>query len=314
MKKFLAAFVIVLMLTAIPVWAEACNTCGNKNHINLHNKYYSGGKGGTATGGSAAATAYGGVASAIANPTINNSVAPVQQSWMTATQSIATGAFTSNVATGPTNVTTGPTNVSVSGMGGSSGGGAESKVSGYVITQFPEPYVPIPAAPLTYQGPYDSSIFEDDQIWFNRPKWKKDMIENLPNGGKVVAAIYEKTEPVNYIQPREGKDFDKEKYYYLGNVYCKSAGPDDNPGTVWGGCARKLLEKGCTYAYKIAGAITYGARSKATNQSGGASIAGIFGQIFGFNAGAGASNTDHDASGYEIINLTWACVGMTPQQ
>jgi hypothetical protein len=197
-------------------------------------------------------------------------------------------------------------------------GGGAGKVEGYVITQFPEPYVAIPAAPLTYQGLYDSSIFEDDQIWFNRDKWTKNMIENLPNGGKVVAAIYEKTKPANFIQPREGADFDKAKftsgYYYLGNIYCKSSSPDDNPGTVWGGCARKLLEKGCSYAYKIAGAITYGARSKATNQSGGASLAGIFGAIFGFNAGAGASNTDHDASGYEIINLTWACVGTQPQQ
>lgn len=176
------------------------------------------------------------------------------------------------------------------------------------VPDFPQPYITVPAVPLTYQGPYDSSIFEDDQIWFNKPKWMKDMVENLPNGGKVTAAIYEKTKPVNFVQPREGTEFSKMKGYYLGNIYCKSNGPDDNPGTVWGGCARKLLEHGCTYAYKIAGAITYGARSKATNQSGGASFAGIFGQIFGFNAGGGASNTDHDASGYEIINLTWACV------
>lgn len=290
MRRFIVGFLIVLLCEGA-VLAEACTTCGDKNHYNFHNKY--GGKGGNVT----------------VNPTISN----VQQSWLTAnpTQQVSIGSPT----VGPVSI--GDTTVGVTVN--TSGGGGGGNLSGYLIQNFPEPYVTIPAAPLSYQGPFDSSIYKDDQIWFNRLKWMKDMIENLPNGGKVSEAIYERTKPVNFIQPREGKDFDKSKlsggnYYYLGNVYCKSSGPDDNPGTVWGGCARKLLERGCSYAYKIAGAITYGARSKATNQSGGASFAGLFGQIFGFNAGAGASNTDHDASGYEIVNLTWACVGILPQQ
>lgn len=227
------------------------------------------------------------------NPRHNITIAPITSQWQGQTQ----GQFQGQTLKDSGNVNAPMTN-SISGIG-------NPVMTFEAVPDFPMTYVPIPAQPLQYNGPFEKSMYADDQIWFNRLKWVKDMIENLPKGGKVTAAIYEKTQPVTYIQPR-GKN-EPRKGIWVGNVYCKSDGPDDNPGTVWGGCARMLLEKGCTFAYQIAGAITYGARSKALNQSGGVSLAGIFGRLFGFNAGAGASNTDHDASGYEIISLTWAC-------
>lgn len=205
------------------------------------------------------------------------------------------------------------------------------------VPDFPQPYVPIPAAPLPYSGPYpDKSQFADDQPEFQQVKWMSDEIDNLPNGGKVIPVIRHKVTPVKYIQPRTRMDYDvarrKLNDYIMasltekegmtagplkglvwhGNVYCNSRTSDDNPGTVWGGCAKTLRDKGCTFAYKIAGLVIYGARSNATNQSGGLSFAGIFGQLFGFNAGAGASNTDHEAVPYESIRQTWACFGEWP--
>jgi hypothetical protein len=100
-------------------------------------------------------------------------------------------------------------------------------------------------------------------------------------------------------------------FYYLGPVYCDSAKPGEKPGRVWGGCAPRLLEKGCTYSVLEDGLITQGTLSNATNQSVGASLAGLFGNIFGFNAGGGASNTDHVATLEEKVNLTWGCYGIT---
>jgi hypothetical protein len=305
-------FLLVLMLAAVPAWAEACSSCGDKNHYNIHNNY--GGKGGNASA----------------------SVTSITQQWMAQSQSmnIAPGAFKSTVTTGPTNVTTGPTNVDlkVSVAGGGSGGGGE--VSGYLIQNFPAPFVPEAANPLTYNGSLKESQYADDQIWFSRTKWTEDMMNNMPSGGTVTDAIFEKTQPVKYFYVKDGRKdrqwcedterdglgvYDKGKCapyspqgYFVGNVYCDSDGPKDKPGLVWGSCGKRFIVKGCTYAVLKSAVVNQGVLSNATNQSGGLSFAGIFGAIFGFNAGGGASNTDHKASAYEILNMTWACYAVQP--
>lgn len=322
MKRFVAAMVVLLFMTGT-AWAT-----DKGNHYGWYK--HPGKPGNTASTATASSTTTATATAAAFN---------ISTQWMNASQSmnVAPGAFTSNVATGPTNVTTGPTNVNVSGMGGSSGG-VESKVSGYVITQFPEPYVSIPIAPLAYNGPEQTTPhYANDQLWFKRKqgKWISDMVKNLPSGGKITEALYEKAEPVKFFYAKDGRTprlwcYDTEREvkedgklgkcrpytslptdYHLGSVYCDSASPSDKPGIVWGGCARKLLEKGCSYAVLESGVITQGARSNAVNAGGGASFAGIFGAIFGFNAGVGASNTDHEATMYEIVNLTWGCYGVT---
>ena len=347
MRRFLIIFLTTMLLSGAAA-ADACTTCGNKNHYNVHNNY--GGKGGTAT--------------AIANPTAkasataNSTMTNIQKTWLTAnptqTQQVNVGSPTIGPVTigattvggttvGPTTV--GPTTVDVTvntPAGGGTGGGS-SEISGYLIQNFPELYVTIPAAPLSYNGPAQTvSHYASDNMWFKRPKWSEEMVKGIPNGGKIDDAIFEKVDPIKYFFVKDGRvdrtwcadverntitgEDGKERlgeckpykvpsnHYYLGPVYCDSAKPGEKPGRVWGGCSRKLLEKHCDYAVLEDGLITQGTLSNATNQSGGVSLAGIFGNIFGFNAGGGLSNTDHIASLEEKVNLTWGCYASLPSE
>jgi len=119
--------------------------------------------------------------------------------------------------------------------------------------------------------------------------------------------------PFNHKDVKIYDDQGKEKkgsLYFLGPVYCDSAGPDDKPGLVWGGCSRRLLKKSCSYAVLKAALVNEGVKSNATNQGGGVSLGWIFAAITGITGGGGAGNTDHVASSYEYVNMIWHCYGV----
>jgi len=201
-------------------------------------------------------------------------------------------------------------------------GGADVSIGGGQFEapkpDFPVAYAPVAPSPLDYRGPYDYSVYKDDQPWFDRSKWIADFANNLPDGGDIRVGLFEKAEPVKYFYTHDGREQEFQSApgrMVLGKIYCQSKGPEDTPSSVWGGCARAILKGGCEYVSLVGGDVSYGSRAKAVNVGGGVSLSSIFGSLFGLTGGVGGTNTDWDASPYERVHLIWKCYSKyRPQQ
>lgn len=271
MKRFVFIIVAVVFLAGTAA-AEACSTCGNKNHFNIHNdnRYY-----------------YGGSAKASA------SSLSVANQWMANTQQIG------NVtASAPTSIEIGGTSVP-----------NKMTVAGDFL-EVPA-YHPAPPmdyrGPFEKSAAAGLQPWFSKPKWI-----RDFLKEYPKSGRVTAGVIEKADERTWFYCIDARKEGVPRKGIKIADVLCESETAQDNAITVWGACADKLMKIGAEHVYITAATVTHWVGWESDNKGGTVGGASIFGLLFGITGQGGTNMAKGTSGPVDKIALVIEAFASTP--